>query len=314
MPLFGHIFTFNWKDEDGSEQDVYDKYQQLKGVVGKNGIKYIVYAIERGDKNQRLHLQGYLQMNTTKVKEVAEKLGIYLVKQRAPRAESAITYCKKDGDYFEAGVPDLNLKGTEGKQQGARTDLTRVREAIERGESYEEICETNFETVAKYPRFIQEQIQMRATRTARNSLREALESSSLRPWQQALIDVVTEDPHPRKIHWIWDSTGGTGKSWMARYLMCLHNGLILENGKKADLAYIFAQNPTKLVVFDLSRTQEDHLDHLYGLAESLKNGILTSTKYVSMSTCFRTPHVIFFANFSPDMTKWSADRYNVIRL
>jgi hypothetical protein len=95
---------------------------------------------------------------------------------------------------------------------------------------------------------------------------------------------------------------------------------VLTGGKKIDMAYIYAQNPTSIVVFDLPRTAEinteesdrkHHLDGIYSLAEELKNGILVSGKYESKTVVFKVPHVIFFANFEPDMTKWSSDRYFV---
>jgi len=128
---------------------------------------------------------------------------------------------------------------------------------------------------------------------------------------------VEEEPHARQITWIWSSAGNTGKSTMATYLGALKEACVLETAKKQDLAYIFAQKPAKIVVFDLSRTLapdddgRSKLDHLYALAESLKNGHLVSTKYQSASLYFARPHVVFFANFGPDMTKWSADRYVV---
>lgn len=283
---------------------------ELRGAVGQCGISYVLFGYEVGDSGTP-HLQGYFQTNHDKYNRLKKKFGNMHIEKQKGTFQQATDYCKKDGDFFEAGEPDTSI---EGKKQGQRTDLSLVKQAIERGEGYEELCDTHFETVAKYPRFIQEQIQLHATNKEQNLLREELESSSLRPWQQALLDVVSENPNPRKIHWLWDQEGGTGKSWMATYLGANHNALVLENGKKADLAYIFAQNPTRLVVFDLSRTQEEHLDHIYALAENLKNGRLVSTKYVSKIIYFRTPHVVFFANFSPNMTKWSSDRYNVIKL
>jgi len=283
---------------------------ELRGAVGQCGISYVLFGYEVGELGTP-HLQGYFQANHNNYSRFKRKFGNMHIEAQKGTFKEATDYCKKDGDFFEAGEADESING---KKKGQRSDLMLVKEAISRGESYEEITEAHFQTVARYSRFIQEQIQVNATTKELNSLREALESSSLKPWQRALLDIIEEEPNPRRIHWIWDSQGGTGKSWMATYLGATHNALVLENGKKADLAYIFAQNPTRLVVFDLSRTQEDKLDHIYAMAENLKNGRIVSSKYISKTIYFRTPHVIFFANFSPDMTKWSQDRYNVIKL
>jgi hypothetical protein len=79
------------------------------------------------------------------------------------------------------------------------------------------------------------------------------------------------------------------------------------------------QKPTKIVMIDLSRTSapvdgKDYLGGMYSLCEHLKNGVLMSTKYESMSVQFAVPHVIIFANWEPDYTKWSPDRYDVTNL
>ena len=49
-------------------------------------------------------------------------------------------------------------------------------------------------------------------------------------------------------------------------------------------------------------------------AEDLKNNWLISTKYDSESLVFSKKHVVIFANFKPDMTKWSADPYLITDL
>lgn len=306
MARYGFVFTLN----------NYTKEQELtlQGAVGQCGITYIIFGREVGEQGTP-HLQGYLQSNQKMKDRFHKKLDIFVVPQKAPKAIDAILYCKKDGDFYESGEPDNELKGTGGKKQGKRSDLDEVKEAINQGGSYEDICTTHFDTAARFSQFIKERIQARDTEKEQASLREALESSSLRPWQKALLDVVQEEPHPRRIHWIWEGKGNAGKSWMATYLAVMEKALVLDYGKKADLAYIFANQISRTVIFDLSRTTEPgdndskKLDHLYALAELLKNGRLVTTKYNSRTVTFRPPHVIFFANFPPDMTKWSEDRY-----
>ena len=91
-------------------------------------------------------------------------------------------------------------------------------------------------------------------------------------------------------------------------------------GKKADMAYVYSKNPSKIVIFDLSRTtapsegKEHYFDGVYSLAEDLKNGMITSYKYDSTNVLTTGCHVVFFANFLPDMTKWSDDRYFITHL
>lgn len=311
MARYGFVFTLN----------NYTPAQELalRGAVGQCGIQYIVFGREVGEQGTP-HLQGYLQSNQKMKDRFHKKFDIFVVPQKAPKALDAIIYCKKDGDFFEAGTPDNDLKGTGGKKQGQRSDLDEVKHAIAQGHTYDEICEAHFDQAAKYTRFIKERIQARDTGKELNSLREAFSTASLRPWQQALVDIVEEDPNPRKIHWIWEDQGNTGKSWMTKYLAAMYNANIMTIGKKADMAYLYSKNPSKVVVFDLSRTtapgegREHFLDGAYSLAEDLKNGMVTSYKYDSANVLTTGCHVIFFANFPPDFSKWSADRYMVKQL
>lgn len=194
-------------------------------------------------------------------------------------------------------------------RKGARNDLESVKKSIDDGKTYDEICEESFDMVAKFSRFINERIQARDSKKAKDSLQKELESLSLKPWQEDLVNVVTQEPHPRKIHWIWSQQGETGKSTMATYLGVKYGATVLELCKNHDLKHILAKSPTKTVIFDLTRTTEGVLVGLYSLAEQLKNGRITSGKYDGSVVYFPRPHVIFFANFPPDMKAWSADRY-----
>lgn len=306
MAVYGICFTFN----NYTDVDV----RNIKSAVGQRGISYICFGREVGEEGTP-HLQGYLQGKQKQFSRLQQVIGSCHMEAAKGTDTEAIDYCKKDGDFWEAGERVTLKRVTKGK----RSDLEAVKEAIDKGETYDNICETFFDQSAKFGRFIKERIQARDSGKQQNALREQFESSVLRPWQSALLDIVTETACPRKIHWIWENHGNVGKSWMANYLGCLHGATVLTAGKKVDMAYIYAQKPTGIVIFDLSRTTEpsdgkSYLDGIYSLAEDLKNGRVVSTKYESKTVYFPSPHVVFFANFPPDMTKWSPDRYFITGL
>jgi len=285
-----------------------EQVAKLRTSVGKAGIKYIGWGYEVAPTTGTPHLQGYMQ-STEKTKErIFKATGLYVELARGTYGDNT-NYITKDGEHEEYGTANKQHMGHGG--QGQRSDLNGVKKAIEEGKSYEEICDEHFGEAAKFNRFIREQVELRNTKKARASLHEELSALCLHQWELDLLAVVDADPDPRKIHWIYETTGNAGKSTFANWLAVNRDACILELGKRADLAYIYSQDPKRVVIFDLPRTlmEKDKMDHLYNLAEQLKNCRLTTTKYESKTIYFPCPHVIFFANFPPDLTKWSGDRY-----
>lgn len=284
-----------------------DHERLCQDAVGHCGIKYMIYGVETGATGTP-HLQCYFQANHDKFDRFKRYFGrtVHLEKQRADSAQ-ARDYCKKDGDWCEYGAYE-HIRASE---RGKRTDLEKVHTMIREGKSYDEIVFESFGTVAKYDRFIKDQIQERDYKAQVTSLKQRFAASSLRSWQQELMDKINGEPDPRKIMWYWDSAGNTGKSWMTTFLAANHGACVLKGGKKADMAYVFGSKPTRVVVFDLARTTEKFLDACYSIAEDMKNGVVCSTKYNCRTVLCDIPHVVFFANFEPDMSKWSYDRYDI---
>jgi hypothetical protein len=278
---------------------------------GKDVLQYFVAGYEIGEEGTP-HLQIYFQLKKqVRITTMHKWPGWERMAKIQPArgtSDEAAGYCKKDANFFEVG--EIIAHG----KKGERNDLNDVKQAIDEGMTYDEVCDKYFGTAAKYHRFIREQIQARDAKKAKDSLREELESLSLRPWQMDLVAAVKEPAHHRKIYWIWSTEGDTGKSTTATYLGVLLNALVLELGKKTDLYHIFAKKPEKIVVFDLTRTTEGLLDGLYSMAEQLKNCRLTSGKFDGETVYFQRPHVIFFANFGPAMDKWSQDRYLIWKI
>lgn len=304
MARYGYCFTLNNYTPDNE--------LALQGSIGQCGISYMSYGREVGAQGTP-HLQGYLQSNQKNKSRFHDKLGIYVMPQQRS-AIQARDYTMKDNDYWQAGSFDENIKGTKEKNQGQRSDHDTVKDMIDTGKSYEDIIDTNFGYAAKYSRFIKERIQERDCTKQAGILRTQYENTSLRSWQTTLMTNVSGPSDPRKIMWYWDNKGSTGKSFMANYLGLLHGATILTGGRYPDMAYIYSQKPTKIVLFDLSRTTEDYLKAVYSMAEHLKSGRIVSTKYESRTVWTGNPHVVVFANFKPDPTVWSIDRYDITQL
>lgn len=309
MAKYGYCFTLNNYTEA--------QYQKLYASIGQCGIQYI--CVGREGKEATPHLQGYLQSNQKNKSRFHDKLEIYVTPQRET-AIQARDYCKKEGDWIEQGSFNEEIKGWKEKNQGTRTDIMEVKASIARGDTYSDICLNHFATASRCYKFIKEQIQERDSNEELKSSLEEYKNVVWRPWQQEILTISQAAPHPRKIHWIWESTGNTGKSFLAKYLAAAYRACLMKPGKQGDLAHIISKTNTRLYIFDLSRTnapsegREHFLDSAYSLAEDLKNGVIQSTKYDSMTMIRKTATVLFFANFPPDLSKWSEDRYEIKHL
>ena len=67
-----------------------------------------------------------------------------------------------------------------------------------------------------------------------------------------------------------------------------------------------------IIIYDLARTYSDNLDHIYTTIENFKNGQYLSTKYETQQRFFKIPNIIVMANFKPDITKLSNDRWDIV--
>ena len=93
---------------------------------------------------------------------------------------------------------------------------------------------------------------------------------------------------------------------MTSYLSSTDGTFVITNDKIVDIAHTY--NNEKTIIFDLSRTQVDKIDHIYTLMDSFKNGLIFSPKYESVVKTFAPCHVVSFSNFIPDHNKVSQDR------
>lgn len=132
----------------------------------------------------------------------------------------------------------------------------------------------------------------------------------LRPWQQFVWDLLSEKPDNRTVHWFWDN-GNNGKTLLTKMLVMLKNAIILDGSRKGIL-HTAGKFPSNIYIYDLERTMEDKVP--YSSIEKIKNGLYVDEKYEGAVVCEDSPHIIIFANFKPDKTALSKDRWNIVNI
>lgn len=267
---------------------------------------FIKFGEEVAPTTGMKHLQGYIilknRLRLTQVKKIIGNTAH--LEQMRGTIEQNDKYVEKDGKVSQFG--NEHIKNNSQRNYGPHFQEiidAKTAYASDSGEALEEY----FPTFVKYPSLGKMLMKIKDVIRVERLKNEM--DSELRPWQQDLANELNGPINNRSIIWIVDPEGNRGKTWLAKYLVLHHpNDVIrLENGKSADIK--FAYTGQKTVIFDLSRSQEDHIN--YEVIESIKNGIFLSTKYESCMRVYASPHVVVFSNFEPDRSKLSADRWDV---
>jgi len=140
----------------------------------------------------------------------------------------------------------------------------------------------------------------------------------LKDWQQEIVDIISEKPDDRTIHWIYDKHGNHGKSFLCKYINRKFEGVYLGMGKPADVIFALAagikefKKEPKIILIDIPRSEGASVD--FGLLEQLKGGFVFSGKYESGAIDFNPPHVIVFSNFYPKVERLTIDRWQIYQL
>lgn len=140
-----------------------------------------------------------------------------------------------------------------------------------------------------------------------------LERGAFSPWQQQLEGIVTGPIDPRAIYWLWEPNGGLGKTAFAKYCALRLSALVL-GGRAGDIKFgvqqwIKQHGKLQLAIFHFTRTNEAFTS--YEAIEAVKDGIFYSGKYESGMCVFNSPTIVCFANYRPDQSRLSADRWRI---
>jgi len=278
-----------------------DDLERLENIVDtETNVQYIIFGKEVGNSGTN-HLQGFISLRKKlKLNQVKALIGSNPHLETARNVNASVQYCKKEGNWKEFG--------SRSGGQGVRSDLDEFKEAVKNGMlSLTEIREHHSDVYAKYHRFCLEYIDDHYPKIQ-------VPEHELRTWQVELKRRLELDPDRRKIIFVVDELGNSGKSWFAHYYSSLlgESAQVMLPGKKADMA--FALKPGLKVLFlDAPRSKQGEFIQ-YDFLEDLKNGYVFSTKYESRIKSYAPMHVVVNMNEMPDRSKLSEDRFEIIRI
>lgn len=142
---------------------------------------------------------------------------------------------------------------------------------------------------------------------------DPMDGLELKVWQHEILEIIKKPADKRKIYWYWDAMGAVGKTSFAKHLCLKHEALYL-TGKAADIKFgvmkwVEMKKMCGVAVFYYTRDHEGFVS--YQALEEIKDGMFFSGKYEGGMVLFNTPHVVVFANFAPDESKLSRDRWEI---
>jgi len=271
------------------------------------------------------HVHNYIQLNcavtATDIQNFLDVPG-WDVRVCMGSSQDNVNYIDKErskdpdvpnGLWEQGEITEMEARD-KGPGQGARMDLEAVKAAIDAGATWTDLIQNHFTEASRCGQFFKECINIRDEQAMMAKLTAQYQSVTLRPWQLALDQKLNEPPD-RRLFWMYETTGNVGKTWMSSYLRITRNAVVLQIAKKADLAHIISKSSSGVYIFDLARSSEEgSVSVVYELIEQLKNGYIISGKYDSRAFSFAQPHVIVFANYAPDRSKLSADRWDVTNI
>lgn len=279
------------------------EYQLLADLCDSPHVAYGVLGRETGDSGTP-HIQGFVIFDTNKRFAAAKQLlgsRVHLELAKGS-AKQASDYCKKEGDFNEYG----KCPGEKSK----RTDWERVKDWCDQRDSQPtdyELFEAFPSLYGRYKHALRDVCRLRIKVPSR-------EIGQLRPWQRDLESELRGEPDDRRVTFIVDERGNSGKSWFARYYLKKFpdEAQLLRIGKRDDLAHAIDES-RRVFFIDVPRGSMEYLQ--YSILESLKDGFVFSPKYESCTKeLYGNVHVVVMCNEEPDMRKLTRDRYHLVRL
>lgn len=148
---------------------------------------------------------------------------------------------------------------------------------------------------------------------------EILKTEDLRPYQQDVINIISEKPEPRKIYW-WYGPKEIGKSELLFKICAEHEGHILPVTKSHALSQVFkTHDEVETYVFNLTADESEYQKHdMFSIMEAIKDRMFAAAFGTECNgMCLMNhKHLIVMANQPPDFMKTEIDqnRFSIFKI
>lgn len=237
--------------------------------------------------------------------------------QCSGNAESNIEYIRKEstaiGEVFEHGICPIK-----GKSTGLSTAVAWIRTSIYPTAS--ELADKFPIEYVRHGRGLLELIKEKNRPTTIEAW-SILPEEKLRAWQYGALRILDMDPkqqpHNRRINWFYDPVGGAGKSVFNQFLLNKFGKdkvIVMDCSAKERIVEALFEKPKPLLCsFDLERDYPIK-NFNYTALEMIKNGMGFRKMYNPQTVIWCIPHIFVFSNSLPDESKFTADRWKIIKL
>lgn len=272
-------------------------------------LSYVCFQEEIAPTTGTRHLQGYASFSSNQRLSGVKKVfggAIHAIRANgSPSANRA--YCQKEESAIVGSFKEFGEKPDD-PIPGKRSDLSSFIAAVENGLSSKREARNLFpDVVAKYPRYCYDVIA--------DSSSIQVDDKPLYEWQAELTEMLKLPADDRTVTFVVDEKGNQGKTWFAKKFVSENDdSQYLEPAKKVDMAYALDPN-IRVLFLNVSRTSDSkNQEYLYSFIESVKDGMVMSSKYESCMKYLGKVHVVVMMNQEPNYTLLSEDRYYVINL
>jgi len=273
-------------------------------------VKRAILGYEQGEVNGHPHIQGYVEFQrSVRLCNVRKVLSNAHWEGARGSAAQNFEYCTKSGRYDLVGNFSREMNGENtGNAPGPRpASVPHVIAGLLDSELSPQVSVSK--EYADRHAFYDKAVNLVSNLKVRNKLFDQWKEFKLRMWQFEVLELALAQ-NDRKILWVTDPDGNHGKSYLARYMNILYGFQWLDGiVSTRDFAPMVDRN-LKGVVFDVCRANEKKFD--FSTLESIKNGFIVSGKYGGQSIWLESKPVVVFANYTPDKSLLSRDRWQII--